>query len=308
MPDIVRKDKTGLPPHYHFDRSLFSDTFLQVLFHNKWLYKKKIGRKPNQSSAPAKGSGNEDFLCHQAYTEGEDIRYLDWALYGRSEQLFIKKFAAPTSGYFEILIDVSASMGVGHPIKLELALQLGAAIAYLSLQNGSEVRLGLLLPTQILYSKPVCSLFRFYEILEFLSWQRPQGKVILHQLLAQVPQRPRRTCILITDLLDAGGCETYFRLLAGKGYPIGIFHLMHPEEINPPWRGAVSLYDVESEQHQYRYLDENSINAYRERFTRFQKYWQSFCSQYQLHYVFASSDKPFLPVLLEGLSWLGWQR
>src|SRR5262245_14578959 len=51
-----------------------------------------------------------EFAEHRQYMPGDDLRYLDWKLLGRTDRYYIKKYRADTNSQCHILIDASASM------------------------------------------------------------------------------------------------------------------------------------------------------------------------------------------------------
>src|SRR5438876_3679681 len=79
-----------------------------------------------------------DFAEHRAYMPGDDIRRIDWKLFGRSDRHFVKEFEADTNTNFTVLVDVSPSMQYGASVhgertlsKLDYARYLAACLAYL---------------------------------------------------------------------------------------------------------------------------------------------------------------------------------
>src|SRR4051812_10359906 len=93
-----------------------------------------------RANRPSKrvGAGME-FADHRDYTAGDDLRYLDWSLYGRLGRLALRLFQEEEDLLVEVLVDASASMSVGNPPKLDLGLQIGAALAYVGLANLDRV-------------------------------------------------------------------------------------------------------------------------------------------------------------------------
>ena len=82
-----------------------------------------------------------EFADHRDYAPGDDLRYLDWNLYGRLGRLAVRLFEEDEDLLIDVLVDASASMSVGSPPKLDLALQIGAALAYVGLANLDRVAL-----------------------------------------------------------------------------------------------------------------------------------------------------------------------
>src|ERR671925_197500 len=75
-----------------------------------------------------------EFTEYRQYNPGDDLRYHDWRLLGRTDRYFIKKYRADTNAQVTLLVDTSASMGYAHAssiTKLQYAKFLAASLAYL---------------------------------------------------------------------------------------------------------------------------------------------------------------------------------
>lgn len=84
-----------------------------------------------------------DFAEHRPYMPGDDVRHIDWRLYGRTDRLYVKEFEAETHADTLLLIDISASMsyGSGELTKLDYARYLAACLAYFSSRQRDRVGL-----------------------------------------------------------------------------------------------------------------------------------------------------------------------
>ncbi|HRI14585.1 MAG TPA: DUF58 domain-containing protein, partial [Verrucomicrobiota bacterium] len=74
-----------------------------------------------------------EFADHRNYVLGDDLRYLDWNLYGRLDRLFLKLYEEERELPVRIFLDASESMNFGTPTKFDFARQVGAAIGYVAL-------------------------------------------------------------------------------------------------------------------------------------------------------------------------------
>ena len=117
------------------------------------------------------GAGLE-FADHRDYAAGDDLRYLDWNLYGRLGRLALRLFQEEEDLLIEVLVDASASMSVGSPPKLDLALQIGAALAYVGLANLDRVALTPLGDDQAPVLPPARGKGAILPILRFLDGVR----------------------------------------------------------------------------------------------------------------------------------------
>jgi len=75
---------------------------------------------------------SQDFAEYRAYNDGDDLRFIDWNVYARSDKMFIKRYRGETNSAVNLLLDTSASMGYGEPIsKLDYARYILASLAYM---------------------------------------------------------------------------------------------------------------------------------------------------------------------------------
>ena len=75
------------------------------------------------------------------YTPGDEIRYIDWNIYARHNNLFVKEFAAEENLHVSLFLDSSASMGCGSSSKFEATREVVAALAYIGLSHFDSVSL-----------------------------------------------------------------------------------------------------------------------------------------------------------------------
>ena len=103
---------------------LFDEHFLKTL---EYLYivSKKVfaGRARAERRTRKVGSGIE-FADYREYVPGDDLRYLDWNIYGRMDKLLLRLFEEEEDLYIYLLLDISDSMRMGSPPKLHYAMQI----------------------------------------------------------------------------------------------------------------------------------------------------------------------------------------
>ena len=80
-----------------------------------------------------------EFADYRDYVPGDDLRYLDWNVYGRLDRLLVKLFVEEEDLRVYLLLDRSRSMGFGEPSKFDHARRLIAALAYLALAGLDRV-------------------------------------------------------------------------------------------------------------------------------------------------------------------------
>src|SRR5206468_3619610 len=80
-----------------------------------------------------------EFADHRSYVPGDDVRYLDWNLYGRLDRLFLKLYEEERELPVRIFLDASESMTFGEPRKFDFARQVAAAVGYVALSGFDRV-------------------------------------------------------------------------------------------------------------------------------------------------------------------------
>src|SRR5262245_14096590 len=103
-----------------------------------------LGSRPGGHLSPRRGAGLE-FADYRHYTPGDDLRYIDWKLYSRTDRFYIKLFQEEEELYTYLFLDLSASMA--YPTgngKYEAARDLTLALAYVVLAGDDAVKLHVL--------------------------------------------------------------------------------------------------------------------------------------------------------------------
>src|SRR3954462_8261022 len=114
---------------------LLDPEFLHKLEQLELVSRKIImGRMKGERKSKRRGSSVE-FAEHRNYSVGDDLRHIDWNVYGRLDKLFLKLFLEEEDLHFYTLLDTSLSMDFGTPTKLHYAKQVAAALSFIGLVN-----------------------------------------------------------------------------------------------------------------------------------------------------------------------------
>lgn len=250
------------------------------------------GRMKGERRSPRKGQSVE-FADFRNYVPGDDLRMIDWNLYARLDQLFLKLFMEEEDLHVDVLIDGSGSMDFGTPTKFRTACQLGAAIGYVGMCRGDRVTVAAMGPHAA--AAPVgrgrAGLPRMTSYLESI---RPVHDVPLHDAVRDFLARRRGAgvCVLISDLMDKAGFETALRMLTGRRLDVFLVHILAPEEYDPPVRGDRRLIDAEDGDRVEITVNTVVLQRYRENVRRFIESVRGFCSRRDIVYLPVRSDTP----------------
>ena len=238
-----------------------------------------------------------DFSDQREYHPGDDYRRIDYAVYARTGQLFIRLFEAEDDLHLRILLDVSASMG--HHDKLAQAKRLAAAIGFLALTRRDSVTLhlepALRPPRRFSGRHAVSALFRTLEGLQ------PTGGTDLKSAAADVLARPgpAGATVVISDLLTASWEPAIDRLPA-RGGDVTVLHVLAAEEISPTIIGDLDVVDAESGERVPVSLSHDSVKSYREVVDRWLVETAAHCRSRGAAYQQVMADDAIEDVVLKG--------
>lgn len=193
---------------------------------------------------------SQEFAEYRAYNEGDDLRFVDWNVYARTERAYIKRYRGETNASITILLDASASMGFGEPVsKLDQARYLAASIAYLVRRQHDA--LGLVTFDDAIRdfippsSKPD-SLRRAFGVLE--RTEARSGTRWLEAIEAvRAATRKRGLIIMISDCYaEADEVVASLQPLSHGGQDLAVFHVLDTRELEPDVRTISSLKDMET--------------------------------------------------------------
>lgn len=189
-----------------------------------------------------------NFAEVREYQIGDDVRAIDWNVSARMGHPYIKLFEEERELQVMLLCDVSSSahFGSGANLKVEVATELAAVLAFSAIRNNDKV--GLLLFTDHVekYIAPRKGKSHILRILRELLTFEPQRsgtniRVALEYLNSVV--KKRAIVFLISDLID-DGYEKAARIVGSKHDLIAL-HLTDPRELTLPDVGLVKLHDAE---------------------------------------------------------------
>jgi uncharacterized protein (DUF58 family) len=247
--------------------------------------------------SPSRGTGLE-FADHKEYSAGDDIRYLDWNLYARLEELFIKLFEQEEAVPIYILLDGSASMAVGQPPKAQLGTQLAAALAYVGLANQDHVTVARMAQGLVASTRSLSGKTRIYELLDFLA-APPAGTTDLVAALETFSAQTRLAGVVfvISDFLDSGDLVAAVRRLAGRKFGIYALHLVAPEELNVELSGDIELCDVETGRTLRQPLRRDTVERFRAFFRAHGDELRVAFRRYGVRYLRLSSEQDLDQIL-----------
>jgi len=240
-----------------------------------------------------------EFTEHRAYQPGDELRYLDWRILGRTDRPYVKQFEEETNLRAMVLVDVSRSMawaGAPHRLtKRAYADRLAAALALLLLRQRDAT--GLVTFDEVVRQgvPPRVKSGQWARIVRALL-DTPDGQgTAAAEALRQVTARLARRglVILISDLLfDRDLALTALRYLRHRGHQVIVLHLMDPAEVELAGPPEVRYRDLESSG-TVVVRPRELARTYRDTVHREIAAWRSACRRHDIAYHHVTTDQPF---------------
>ena len=227
-----------------------------------------------------------DFAEHRGYTAGDDIRRVDWKLFGRTDRFYIKEYEADTNANFAVLLDVSKSMGFGSRgiTKLEYGRILTACLTYLVHRQRDRVGFAAFDDDIVEFVPPSAKHMDVtLHVLDRLKSTKPGSLAAPMKKLAEVFAR-RGVLVLVSDLYeDPQAVLEAVSPLRFRGHDLIVFHLLDPAEIEFDYDQASAFEDLESGE-QLPIVPEALAEQYRSLVREHSDALRSKCSELRIDY------------------------
>lgn len=244
-----------------------------------------------------------EFADHRPYVPGDDLRLLDWHLYGRLDSLWVKLFEEEEDRVVQCMLDCSSSMA-GE--KLDYARQVAAALAYVALGHGDRVAVAAISEELARYAPPRRGREASHAIFEAIEEVNPGGKTDLGRGLAAYPrQRGTGIALLFTDFLYPDGPEIALKRLVARGNEVHAFHVCSPADLRPELSGDVVLVDAETGEEMIVTVDEEVLDRYEATVRAWAEEMERVCRSLGVGYSRLLTTVPVETVILTDLRRLG---
>ncbi|MEM7392265.1 MAG: DUF58 domain-containing protein [Verrucomicrobiota bacterium] len=243
-----------------------------------------------------------EFSDFKPYTPGDDLRFLDWKQYARTDKLYIKCFEAETNQESLLLLDASRSMAwrwEDRISKLEYAANLLAAMACLHLDQQDPVGVLIHDADREHALQPSARRIQLDAMCALLSELEPGSGDLFPQLIEELAALKRRRGLIVicSDLEeDDVSTEAALRHLADRDDEMILIHILDKTEIDPPFTGVSFLEDSETGAVvpvNHRTMRRDHTKNVR----RFRDHWTTVCETSGIQYVPVDTAMNYVDVL-----------
>jgi len=213
-----------------------------------------------------------EFRDHRAYQPGDDLRFIDWAAYARSDKITVKVYREEVNPHVDLLIDGSRSMALTDTAKARATLGVASAIVTAGLNTGYShnayvTRDG---------CEPIPSATQPPNAWDGIAFDSPDP---LDRAVLQTPPnwRGQGIRVLLSDLLFMADPVLVLEHIAHHAAAVYVVQVLADADVNPPQRGNVKLVDCETGAVREVFVDAGAEKRYRENLARHQQAWSAAC-------------------------------
>jgi uncharacterized protein (DUF58 family) len=243
-----------------------------------------------------------EFSDFRAYQPGDDVRQIDWNVYGRTQKHYIKRFLDEQELSIALYLDTTASMRQLEG-KWRLAKELAASLSYVALAN--EDRL-IFSPVSskafhtIRRKGSVSSRRTYLEVLNLEEKEEASGEFILS--LQTTVAKNQQLSILITDGLEPlEQIEALLKKLSSLKQEIWFLQVLSGEELHPDYGGDLKLVDSENGAIVNVSMNSSIVADYEKRLKEHNKELEKLCRRFGGQYLLVSDEVPLASVLFQEL-------
>ena len=255
-----------------------------------------------------------EFADFRPYSPGDDLRFVDWNIYGRLDRLFLKMFLEEEDLSLVIAIDASASMRTGNPDCFDYCRRLAMALGYIGLSNQPRVSM---LSFNDQGIKRVSNLRGRRKASELATWLlqvEPEGASGFEAAMktAALSRLGRGVMIVLSDFMLREGYERGLGMVAGRGFDLFALQVLSPQQIDPSREGGVSgdmkLVDSESLGETEVTVTPALLKAYKDRLDGWCGGLRQWCARRDVTHLVVESSVPVETMMLEYLRRRGLTR
>jgi uncharacterized protein (DUF58 family) len=238
-----------------------------------------------------------EFADHREYVPGDDLKFLDWYLYARTDHYYIRRYEEETNVRCHVLLDRSASMafGTGGITKWDYSCFLATCLCYLVLKQQDAAGLALFGARPGLLVPPRCRSTYLHQIMQVMIQNPPSGTTDLASSLQAIVRNLKRRSlvVVISDLIDEPGPTLRaIRLMGSHRHDVVVFHIHDAAEVEFSFDGATMFRDLETGEEME--VDPAAIRAdYLEKVAALQEFYRKGLSEVGIDYQPINTRQPY---------------
>ncbi len=257
-----------------------------------------------------------EFADHRAYVTGDDLRHIDWNIFGRLDMLFMKLFQEEEDLSLHMVLDCSASVDTGEPNKFLFMQKLAMALGYIGMVKYNRVACSAIggsfgdegEATLVQAVRDLRGKRRVHDLSRFICSLRPDegeggdagsfGEACRRIALSR---RGKGIMVVMSDMLIKEGYEEGLRMLVGRGYDVFVIQVLSPQELEPGITGDLRLKDIEDGDRAEITISAPLLKKYKKTLAAYTNQLRDFCARREIMLVTVPSDTAVETMVLDHL-------
>ncbi|MBK8980620.1 MAG: DUF58 domain-containing protein [Planctomycetes bacterium] len=279
---------------------MFDVEFLRKLEYLDVVARKILAGRIRADRLSSRRGTSVEFEDFRQYAVGDDLRYVDWNVFGRLEEFFLKLYREEENLHLTVLLDQSASMRFGTIDKFDYARQVAAAIAYIGMSNLDDANVHAFGPDVVKSMGRMRGKGKVRQMFDFLTALEPGGETDLKRSFRRFigEERRRGVVVVVSDLYDVDGVMPALRYLKSRRHEIYVVHVTDRSEAEPALRGDLRLVDGETGAWRDLTITDALRKKYVDAFESHARGVEQFCRQKEIGYARAWTHVTFDELVL----------
>lgn len=272
-----------------------------------------VGRMKGERRSKKRGESVE-FADHRPYVVGDDLRHIDWNIFGRLDRLFMKLFLEEEDLSLHIILDASESMACGDPNKFRYCQQVAGALGYIGLVNLNRLTLTAIAdragdPDDVDVGGIVSTIRglrgrrRAHDLGRWLCGLEPGGGMRFAEAAKRIAlaRQGKGVMVLLSDCFFKEGYEQGLRYLVGRGYDVVLIQVLSPQEVEPSIGGDLRLRDVEDADTAEVTISAPLLKRYKANLAAYCDQLRAFCARREITHMTIRTDTPVDTLIVDYL-------
>jgi len=286
------------------DKAILLDPAFMARLDQLDLMSRKMlaGKMKGERRSKRRGQSVE-FADYRNYVVGDDLRFIDWNIYGRLDRLFLKLFLEEEDLSLYLLVDVSKSCDYGEPNKAHYIKQVAAALGYIGLVNYNRVSICGMADGIVAETGAMRGRRRVAQMIEFVAKLQPAGASHFGEACRRfaLQHRHKGVCVVLSDFFVKEGFENGLRYVAGGKYDLFCIQVLSPQELDPDLQGDLKLRDMEDDDLAEVSITQPLIKQYKSNLNAYCLALKDYITRRGGTYLFTSTAVPFDTLVLNYL-------
>lgn len=293
-----------------------------------------FGKLKGERRSKKRGQSVE-FADHRPYVSGDDLRHIDWNIYGRLDKLFLKLFLEEEDLSLHVVLDASASSDCGEPNKFLFMQKAAMAMGYVGLVNLNRVACtsmgGMVAsapvaagasagdgesatssmrevgPSSLHFVRDLRGKRRVHDLARFLVSLAPGGGLDFRAAAERIAlsRRGKGIMLIFSDFFFKEGYEQGLKLLVSRGYDVYCVQVLSPQELDPSGPsgllGDLRLKDIEDADTADVTVSAPLLKKYKANLAAYCDQLREFCLRRDMNLITVRSDTPVETLVLDYL-------